>query len=152
MIAFVIGIIIIALDQITKYLALSLKGQESIVLIEKLLELIYVENRGAAFGILQGKSVFFVLISLVVIAYLCYILIKHKNMDRIVNISLGLILGGAIGNLIDRIVRGFVVDFIFIRFWGFYDFPVFNVADIGVTLGVFILIILGLFTKRLDDF
>lgn len=152
MLAFIIGLIVIVLDQITKYLALSLRGKDSIILIDKLLELTYLENRGAAFGILQGRSAFFIVISIIVIAYLCYLLIKHKNMDKLVNISLGLILGGAIGNLIDRIVRGFVIDFIFVRFWGFYDFPVFNVADIGVTLGVFILIILNIFTKRLDDF
>jgi len=138
----------IVLDQITKKWALSvLKSGSSIKIIKDFLRLSYVENRGAAFGILQNQIVFFVIITFIMIAVLGYIFFKTKNITRLSKLSLTLIAGGAIGNLLDRIVLGYVVDFIDVRFGNIYDFPVFNLADSFVVCGTFLLIVLMLSNK-----
>ncbi|WP_055079131.1 signal peptidase II [Lagierella massiliensis] len=140
---------VIILDQITKYLAIGLKNG-SIKLVENFMELVYVENRGAAFGILQGKKIILVFFTFFIIAALCYFLYKSRNrLSTISKVSISLIIGGAIGNLIDRVFRHFVIDFISVTFPNGYEFPVFNVADIAVVCGTFLLIIA--FVKT-DDF
>lgn len=150
MLVIIVTLIIVGLDQLTKLWALGLKGKDNIIIIKDLLEFTYLENRGAAFGILQGRSLLFILITLVVVGYILYFLHKHKNLSFLSRLSLAMIVAGGIGNLIDRIIRGYVVDFIFVRFWGYYDFPVFNIADIGVTLGVFFLLFMTIFTDEFD--
>ncbi len=138
----------IILDQLTKMWALSvLKNGSSIKIIKDFLRFSYVENRGAAFGILQNQIWFFVIITFIMIIFLAYMFFKYKNITNISKFSIVLIAGGAIGNFIDRITRGFVVDFIDVRFGNFYDFPVFNVADSFVVCGTILLIILMLFNK-----
>lgn len=150
MIYLVILILSLVMDQITKYLVITnLKGKESIIVIDKFLELTYVENRGAAFGILQGKSFILNGVSFVVAIYIGYLLFNnYKSFSFITNLALTLILSGAIGNLIDRFFRKFVVDFIFVRFWGLYDYPVFNIADMCVVIGA---ILLGLSLFKTND-
>ena len=138
----------IILDQITKKWALSiLKNSSSMKIIEDFLRFSYVENRGAAFGILQNQIIFFVIITIVMIIALGYIFFKNKNITKLTKLSLTLIAGGAIGNFIDRITLGYVVDFIDVRFGNFYDFPVFNLADSFVVCGTFLLLILILTNK-----
>lgn len=145
----VIIFLVIILDQITKYLAIGLKNG-SIKVVENFMELVYVENRGAAFGILQGKKIILVFFTFFIIAALCYFLYKSRSrLSTISKVSISLIIGGAIGNLIDRIFRHFVIDFISVTFPNGYEFPVFNVADIAVVCGTFLLIIA--FVKT-DDF
>lgn len=145
----VIIFLVIILDQITKYLAIGLKNG-SIKVVENFMELVYVENRGAAFGILQGKKIILVFFTFFIIAALCYFLYKSQSrLSTISKVSISLIIGGAIGNLIDRIFRHFVIDFISVTFPNGYEFPVFNVADIAVVCGTFLLIIA--FVKT-DDF
>nr|WP_312576008.1 signal peptidase II [Sedimentibacter sp.] len=135
-------------DQVTKIWAVSaLKGGSSIKIIDDFLRFSYVENRGAAFGILQNQIWFFVIITLVMIIVLGYMFFKYKNITNLSKLSLVLIAGGAIGNFIDRIIRGYVVDFIDVKFGNFYDFPVFNIADSFVVCGTVLLIILMLFNK-----
>lgn len=145
----VIIFLVIILDQITKYLAIGLKIG-SIKVVENFMELVYVENRGAAFGILQGKKIILVFFTFFIIAALCYFLYKSRSrLSTISKVSISLIIGGAIGNLIDRVFRHFVIDFISVTFPNGYEFPVFNVADIAVVCGTFLLIIA--FVKT-DDF
>lgn len=151
MLVLILTTLVVVIDQVTKYFAKSLIGKNNIVIIDKFLELTYLENRGAAFGILQGKSLLFVLITLSVIGYIIYFLYKHPNLKHITKVCLSFILAGAIGNLIDRVLNGYVVDFIFVRFWGMYDFPVFNIADIAVTTGVILLIFITMFTDEFDE-
>ena len=135
-------------DQITKNWALSvLKNGSSIKIIKDFLRFSYVENRGAAFGILQNQIIFFVIITIVMISVIGYIFFKNKNITKLSKLSLTLIAGGAIGNFIDRIMLGYVVDFIDVRFGNIYDFPVFNLADSFVVCGTFLLIILMLTNK-----
>lgn len=145
---------LILADQVTKLLAgtrlRSLSGGR-FVLIPDFLELQYLENRGAAFGMLQNRGWVFAVFALAVIL-LCWIFYMKSPEDkrfRLFRLSMILIISGAAGNLIDRMVRGYVIDFIY---FSVIHFPVFNCADICVTLGVALLLILLVFTYRDDDF
>lgn len=151
MIAIITIIISIIIDQITKIKAIGLK-ENLIPIIKGKLELVYVENRGAAFGMFQNKKLILVFLTLIIILAISVFLFKNYNRLSIVSImSLSLIIGGAIGNLIDRIVRGYVVDFISYTFFNGYDFPVFNVADICVVSGCILMIISLFFTKDFEE-
>ena len=103
----------------------------------------YLENRGAAFGILQDKRIFFIIISVAIVSYLIYHFIKtYKTNPKILNIALSMIVSGAIGNFYDRLINHYVVDFIE---FSFFSFPVFNIADILITVGCALMIIYMLF-------
>ena len=147
----ILMIFLIVIDQITKYFAvLNLKGVSSWVLWDGVFELHYLENRGAAFGILQDQKMIFILIAVVVLAVIFYFLFKapYQKMYSKLHISLILIAAGAIGNLIDRVRLGYVVDFFY---FSLINFPVFNVADIYVTVSSFYLVILLLFVYKESD-
>lgn len=108
-----------------------------------LINLTYLENRGAAFGILQDKRIFFLLITVAIVIYLLYHFYKtYQTNPKILNVALAMIISGALGNFYDRLLNGYVVDFIE---FSFFDFPVFNVADIFVTLGCALMIVYILF-------
>lgn len=150
----VLAIVVIGfiLDQITKIkICEPLKGNNPIVLIKNVLEFTYVENRGAAFGILNGQKTVFLIIAIVFSAIMIYIFYKlpaeRKYLD--LNICLAFTLSGAIGNSFDRISIGYVRDFIYFRL---IDFPVFNVADIFITCSMFWLMGLILFKYKDEDF
>lgn len=135
----IIALLIIAFDQITKILvtgALSLG--ESKVVIPKLFNFTYVENRGAAFGIFQGARVFFIVITLILLFLVIYYFIKKKPQSILEKTALAFITGGALGNFIDRAFLGYVRDFIETAFM---NFPVFNVADCFVCIGAGLYII-----------
>jgi signal peptidase II len=132
-------------DQGSKYLAVSrLKDHAPISLLGDYFELYYLENHGAAWGILSGKTVFLVLLSIVVLLVLIWIYFKIPVQPRYVLLQTALLLvaSGAVGNMIDRIRNQYVIDFFYVKA---IDFPVFNVADIYVTVGAFLLIIALLF-------
>ena len=151
MIAIVTIIISIIIDQFTKIKAIGLKDNP-IIIIKNKLELVYVENRGAAFGIFQNKKIILVFLTLIIILVISVFLFKNYNRFSLVSImSLSLIIGGAIGNLIDRIIRGYVIDFISYTFFNGYEFPVFNVADICVVSGCILMIISLFFTKDFEE-
>jgi len=143
--------VLIVADQITKFLAVvNLKDRLPWVLWEGVLELQYLENRGAAFGMLQGKKGFFILTSVIVLAAIVYVLVKipcQKKYTKL-HITLVFIASGAIGNLIDRIRYDYVVDFLYFRL---INFPIFNVADIYVTLASIMLAFLLLFVYKDSD-
>lgn len=129
-----IALVIIVLDQITKYLfSVYMKLNQSIPLLGNILHFTFVHNQGAGFGILQGQRVFFIIFSLIVLGAVIY---SWKNIPKEVSIPLGLIIGGLVGNLLDRAIFGYVVDFIDFRIW-----PVFNLADSAITIGVIWLVI-----------
>ena len=137
----VIGFIILVLaDQWTKKMAvLRLKDQDPIVLIKNVFELYYLENRGAAFGIFQGKRVIFLIITIIILLFLayCFWRIPYTRKYATLRGVLVLIAAGAVGNFIDRMYNGYVVDFFYFEL---IDFPVFNVADIYVTTAAIALI------------
>jgi len=132
---------VILLDQATKYLAyVYLQPQNTIPIINKFFYLTYVENRGAAFGILQNQTWFLLIVPAIAIIAAFYYVYKNPNLGSLTKCTLGLIIGGAIGNLIDRVRLGFVIDF-----FDFRVFPVFNVADCAVVVGTAVLAFILLF-------
>lgn len=146
---FILTFIIIALDQITKYLAInSLKGAGARVIIPNFFRLVYVENYGAAFGMLQNKKIFFVIITVAVVICLSVFLVRYYNrINLITKLAVATLLGGTIGNFIDRVRFGYVVDFFSFRLFNIYEFPVFNIADIAIVLSTIIIVYLLLFDK-----
>lgn len=132
----IIVFLIFWLDQITKLLASqNLLLNQSVPVINNIFHFTLIHNRGAAFGIFKNQTIFFIFMALitVVIIYRKLKTCKEKTLD-ISTVSLMLILGGALGNLIDRIFLGYVVDFIDLRIW-----PVFNIADSAITIGAILL-------------
>lgn len=145
------SVILIFLDQFTKYLAVQhLKDQMPVVLWKNVLELSYLENRGAAFGIFQGKQwplIIFTVIVLILIIYFYLMRIPSEKHFGLLNGIAILFFAGAIGNFIDRVTQRYVVDFFYFRL---INFPVFNVADIYVTVAAVLLILCLLFYKEED--
>lgn len=138
-------------DQWTKYMALAhLRGQEPYVLIKNVFELDYLENKGAAFGMLQNKQILFIL-CVALISIFVVVFYKNVSMSRHflpLRVCAIFIMAGAIGNVIDRIFRHYVVDFFY---FSLINFPVFNVADIYVTVAAILLILLLLFYYKEED-
>ena len=138
-------------DQWTKALAVSaLKGQAPFVLWPGVFEFLYSENRGAAFGMLQGQQGFFLAVAVCVLAAAVYVLWKAPSGRRYLplEICLTMICAGAAGNLADRLTLGYVVDFLYFK-W--IDFPIFNVADCYVTLAALGLVLLIIFYYKDED-
>lgn len=145
---YIIALFIIALDQFTKWLIVkNLELGDSIKVIEDFLYITSHRNRGAAWGILEGQMWFFYVITVIVIIGIIYYMQKAAKGNRLLGVSLALMLGGAIGNFIDRIFRKEVVDFINTYIFG-YDFPVFNVADSSLVIGVALLMLQMLHEER----
>ena len=140
----IFSIILIIIDQFTKYLVVTnIANENPVVLIDNFLKLYYIENRGAAFGILQGFRSLFTVITILVLLFLIVFLIRNYNkVPFIYLVSFSLLIGGTIGNFIDRIRLHYVVDFISMRFFG-HDFAIFNFADMFIVLGT-ILISIGI--------
>lgn len=127
----VIGIIF---DRITKIWAGNLNGR-TITIIDGFFDFQYLENRGAAFGIFQGKKIFLVGFTSIVLIMLIVYLIRERKTSKILAISLSMIISGAIGNLYDRVVQSYVTDFILVHYKDVYYYPTFNIADILVVVG-----------------
>ena len=145
---YLIAILIILLDQFTKWLIVSkMTFGDSIPIINNVLYITSHRNRGAAWGILQGQMWLFYAITLVVIIAIIYYIQKAAKGKWLLGISLGLMLGGAIGNFLDRVIRKEVVDFIHTYIFG-YNFPVFNIADSSLCIGVVLLMIVMLRDER----
>ncbi|MDM5213457.1 signal peptidase II [Peribacillus sp. NJ4] len=138
---YLIALLVIALDQLTKWMIVKkMEYGESIEIIENLLYITSHRNRGAAWGILQGQMWFFYIITIAVIIGLVYYIQKMAKDSRLLGVALALMLGGAIGNFIDRVARQEVVDFVHTYIFS-YSFPVFNVADAALSIGVSLLVI-----------
>lgn len=151
MIPMIAVILLIALDQGTKLWALgSLKPIHSMTVAEGFLDLTFVENRGVAFGMLAGQRWLILLLTGVIacgmIAF--YLRLPRERKYTPLRAAILLVLAGAIGNIIDRFFRGYVVDFFEFTF---FDWPVFNVADIYVVVGVMILLFMMVFVLKDED-
>lgn len=147
---YIIAIIVIGLDQFTKYLVVKkMELGESIAILEPTFKLLSHRNRGAAWGMFEGQIIFFTIVTLVVIAGILYYFQKEAKGKPLFQFSLMLLLGGAIGNFIDRLFRGEVVDFFSVLIPIIqYDFPIFNIADAALTIGVILLMIAMLFEEK----
>ncbi len=145
-------VLLVALDQFTKYLACEyLQDKPAIKIIDGVLELNFLKNSGAAFGMLQNQKVFFILVAVLILFIIAYVLFRMPDDKKynVMHILLVLIASGAAGNMIDRVRQDYVVDFIY---FVIINFPIFNVADIYVTVATFLFIILFLFYYKENDF
>ena len=148
---FLIMAVLLAFDQFTKYLAIDkLKGRPALVLIDGVLELQYLENRGSAFGMLQNQKIFILFVGIVFMAVILFFLFKlpeNRKYNK-VHILLSVIIAGGIGNMIDRFRFDYVVDFIsFVAI----HYPIFNVADIYIVVATIILFMLFVFVFKEQD-
>ncbi|MCL6571798.1 MAG: signal peptidase II [Bacillus sp. (in: Bacteria)] len=145
---YLIALFVILLDQITKWFIVNnMYLGENITIIDNFLYITSHRNRGAAWGILQGQMWLFYVITVIVIIGIMYYLYKETKGKWLLGVSLGLILGGAIGNFIDRVIHKEVVDFIHTFIFN-YNFPVFNIADSALVIGVILLMIQFLLEER----
>lgn len=149
---FLMIILLVFLDQFTKYLSvIHLEDKPAIKIIDGVLELNFLKNSGAAFGLLQNQKVFFILVAVMILCIIAYVLFRMPDDKKynIMHILLVMIASGAAGNMIDRVRNDYVVDFIY---FVIINFPIFNVADIYVTVSTFLFVILFLFYYKENDF
>lgn len=147
------SLLLVMLDQYTKsFVTAHLKGQPPTVVINGVFEFLYSENRGAAFGMMQGRQGFFFLIGILVLAAAVYVMYRMPDWSskryHFLKVCVIMITAGAIGNMIDRISQGYVVDFLY---FSLIDFPIFNVADIYVTTATGLLLVLLLFYYKDEE-
>jgi signal peptidase II len=128
--------LVIALDQITKqFITRTMEIGDSNPIIDNFIYITYHRNSGAAFGILQGQMIFFyIMTAIAVIGIIIWLSKLNMRREKVLTVALALILGGAIGNFIDRVVYQAVIDFVHTIWWG-RAFPIFNVADVALTIG-----------------
>lgn len=144
---FFVGIfVLLAVDQITKLIVLkTLTSVGTMPVLQNIFHLTYCENRGAAFGILQNQTWIFIIITVAVLVAVIYFMVRTRPKNIWLNFSLILLIGGALGNFVDRIFRGFVIDFLDFRI---INFPIFNVADCFVVVGAILLGIYIIFSEQ----
>jgi signal peptidase II len=148
----IISICIILLDQSSKlYVERRMLAEQTIPVIENIVRITFVHNQGAAFGLPLGGRTFFVIVSTLAIGLIIFYYHKVGGYNGYYSSSLGLVLGGAIGNLTDRVRLGKVIDFIDIGINSNSRWPVFNIADIAVTIGIFALIFLMMTHNNSND-
>jgi len=136
------GLVFVA-DRLTKYFIIkSLALGQSIKIIPGIFHITLVFNNGAAFGLLRNYAVFFIIFSFAAITLILFIISKAHRLDTFFAVSLALILGGAAGNLVDRLKFGYVIDFLDFRIW-----PVFNIADSCISIGIALIVFSFIFKK-----
>ncbi|AJC96427.1 signal peptidase II [Staphylococcus hyicus] len=141
-------IVVLIADQLTKWLIVAqMTVGESFTVIPNALAITSHRNNGAAWGILSGHLPFFYIITVVILIALVYFYIKEAQEHLLMQFSISLLIAGALGNFIDRVLKGEVVDFIDTKIFG-YDFPIFNIADSSLTIGVILLIIVLVFSTQ----
>lgn len=146
MIVVIISVVVFVLDLITKYMIQNHIALQNVEIIKGFFSLTYAENTGMAWSLLSGKQAFLSIVSAIAIGVMIYYVVA-KNLDRFTKIALALMIGGAAGNLFDRLFLGYVRDFLDFIIFG-YDFPIFNVADSALSIGVILLIIASLIEDK----
>ncbi len=143
-------IILLAADRLTKLAALSIKGTDGISVIKGVFSFLYLENHGAAFGVLQNQRFFLLLLTFIILVVVIAAYIKIPFTKRYIPMGMLLILlvAGATGNMIDRIINGYVIDFLYFEL---IDFPIFNVADCYVVVSTVIAAFLIMFYYNDED-
>lgn len=139
---YLLALLIVFLDQGIKILVSSMMNlHDSIPIIKNFFFITYLRNDGAAFSILQNKTYLFLIVAFLVLCILLWYINKQKKISLMETISFGLLMGGTIGNFIDRLFYGQVIDYLDFRVFG-YDYPVFNLADSAIVIGALILLYL----------
>jgi signal peptidase II len=145
---YVLASVVILLDQFSKWLVVkNMELGEQITIIRDIFYLTSHRNTGAAWGILAGQMMFFYIITLIVIGFVVYYIQKHAKESKLLGVALAFVLGGAIGNFIDRLFRKKVVDF-FDIYIGSYNYPIFNIADSALVVGVVLIFIATILEER----
>lgn len=145
-----IGCVLLIIDQLLKLLVRSkVPLLSEITVIPNFFSIYHIENKGAAFSLFGGATIILIIISILVLLFLDRYVLIEKEMTKWRIFSLGIIVGGVVGNLIDRILYGAVVDFLAIDIFG-YGFPVFNIADIGITVG-FLTLAVGIIRRDSNE-
>lgn len=144
------SLIVILADRLSKILAVKyLEGAKDVTVIENILDLTFTKNTGAAFSLFAGKASLLGIFSVIIVVLLCFFLYKQRKVNqhkKLYLISISMIIGGAVGNAIDRFIYGYVVDFFQFTF---VNFAVFNVADAFLTVGAVIMCACILFDKEI---
>jgi len=136
-------IISIIVDQIIKFIIkANMNIADTINIIPNFFRITFLKNEGAAFSMLSGNRLLFIFITILVLVLFYFFLLKNKKIDNIKQILYGLLLGGIVGNLIDRIIYGYVIDYLDFNL-GEFNYPVFNLADSLIVISVICLIIIG---------
>jgi signal peptidase II len=144
MIYYLIALVVLVLDQLSKnVVSQNMKVGDSIPIIPDVLYITSLRNTGAAWSILEGKMLFFYIISLVVLGIVIYYMQKIGRFRPLLGTALGLVIGGTLGNFMDRLIHGQVVDFIHV-YIGSYSYPIFNMADSALCIGAILLLIYSL--------
>lgn len=139
----ILTIILVIIDQVSKYYIQStMMLGESIPVWEDIFHITYILNPGAAFGMMANQTAFFIVLALAIVGAVIYFYPTIRRESRVMKLGIGLLLGGAIGNLIDRVQIGMVVDFFDFRIW-----PIFNIADIGIVCGAGIILGVSFLTR-----
>lgn len=147
MLAVSIIVLVLIFDQISKYLVIqNIMGNQDLVVIKNFLSFTYVENTGIAFGMFKNNTLFFIVLTSIIALVVLYFLIKFYKKNLWITVLLSVVFSGAVGNIIDRIRFGYVVDFVHFSF-----FPaIFNIADSAVVVGAIALSLLILLDKNID--
>lgn len=147
---FVLAGVFFILDQAIKILLeLVLNYQEAIVIIPNFFDITLVHNYGAAWSLFDGNRLFLILVTVVFLGVLYYVYLKDKDITKLEAIVLGLLVGGVLGNLCDRVIRGYVVDYLSFQFFH-YHYPVFNLADSCIVIAV-IMIFIDTVRRSIDE-
>ena len=137
----VFTIVFLLIDIVSKLVISNLMNvYDSVIVIKNVFNITYVRNTGAAWSLFSDNTWLIIIISLIIISFIVFYIYKNRPKNKIENISYSLVLGGAIGNFIDRIIYGYVIDFLDFNIFG-YDYPIFNLADTFIVIGVIILCI-----------
>ena len=139
LIYWIIVILAVTVDQATKAAAVEVLDNGPLTLVPGLINLVHVENTGAAFSIGEGSNLLFIVIAIAFIAVASFFVWNEDDLPLPITCTVGFVAGGGLGNLIDRIMNGSVTDFISLAF---IDFPVFNVADMFVTCGIVLTVVM----------
>jgi signal peptidase II len=141
-------IVFLIIDIVSKLVISNLMNvYDSIIVIKNIFNITYVRNTGAAWSLFAGRTWLLIIVSLIIISFIIFYIYKNKPKNKFEMVGYSLVLGGAIGNFIDRIVYGYVIDFLDFNIFG-YDYPIFNIADTFIVMGV---IILCICTWRCND-
>src|SRR5690625_2813499 len=148
MIYYLIACIVIAIDQISKWIIIrTMDVYDQISIIDGFFRITSHRNKGAAWGILQNQMMFFYIITIIVVIGIVYYMEKHAKQHKLLGVALSFILVGALGNFIDRLIHKEVVDFLDFNIFG-YEYPIFNFADSFLVIGVILVVIFTFYDER----
>jgi len=144
---FTVSSLVIVVDQVTKFAVVEFIHLFDSMPEDGIIRLTHLANTGSAFGLFQGMNSFLAVFGIIGIVFILYFYKIYSNKDPLLTAALSFVLGGAIGNVIDRVYRGAVVDFIDVELWNGIHFPSFNIADSSLSLGAFLIVVYWVYTK-----